>query len=447
MARVVQQRGTPPYLLILLVLLFLCSTTLAILFYVRYDEKVTALEESETSLDKKAVSLRDETTQKLRLIKLITGREGKDVTGEVAADEADQALAGEHAKAYKNEGLAAAINGLEEVVRGYIRESDDLKSRLDDQDKSVREKDKTIADWKAKYDALSEQSRSDLAAARDGFRKGLAAKDAQLSRAVAGQTDALDKNRTQISTLTQQVDDAQQLVRQRDGQIEQYLKIIADLRGLKARPGEAMMRKPDGKIAKVLAEQQVVYINLGEKDRVTPGLPFTVYSSQTGVPEDGEGKAQIVINNVFSTISECRIVQAKKDDPIIEGDLVANVVFDPTRTYNFVVQGEFDLYGEGRPDPAATQRVRSMIERFGGKVVDEVAVTTDFVVVGAEPPRPPDLTRDARPGDLQLYKEKMEIYNRYQQVKTLAATLQIPTMNTNRFLAFTGLVPKKRLSE
>ena len=452
MARVVRQSSTPPYLLILVVVLFLVSTALAVLFYTRYAEKIDELATSQETLDERAKALREEKQAKVRLIKLITGREGQDVTDQVAQSEVDQAMQGLHAQSYKTEGLAAAVRGLDEKIgepktRGYLKQIADLKDQNSQLSGQLRTKDGTIKDREDKLDQLAADSKGKLEAARTDFLSKLQAKDDQLGRALKDQKAIVADKDRQITVHAQDLAEAREEVRKRDQRITEYLQLISSLKGLRAKPGEAMMRKPDGKINKALLEQQIVYIDLGEKDGVTAGLPFTVYSSQGGIPAGGKGKAQILVNNVFSTTSECRIVESDKDDPILEGDLVANVVFDPTRTYSFVVEGEFDLYGEDRPDPLAGRRVRNMIERFGGKVVDGVAIDTDFVVLGQEPPRPGKPDANAPPADWEAYKQKMKQYDYYVGIKATAMALQIPILDTERFLAFTGLVPKKRLTE
>ena len=450
MARVVQRRGTPPYLLILFVLLFLTSATLAVLFYVRYDEKIQQLATSNSRLSDERRNVSDEKKQKDQLIAVVAGREAEGVKADAAAARAIESLAGPHAKAWQNDGLAAAVLGLEELIgdpqtktSGFLKDIADLNVRVSSLDGTIKQKDASIANAQGKYDKLAADSAAQLATARNDFQANLKAKDDQLQRAVDQQkTDIADKDR-RISVLAQEMEQARNDIRERDRLVLKYLQEIADRRPrLGTQP-----HTPDGKILKALLDQQIVYVDIGEKDHAKPGLPLAVYSSQTGIPADGVGKAQIVVNNVFSTTSECRIVKAKKDDPIIEGDLVANVVFDPARTYKFVVEGDFDLYGEGRTDPQAKEYIRTMIERLGGQLVDEIAVSTDFVVLGEEPPRPPRPEADAPPGDWQLYTQKMKKYDDYTRIKGTALRLQIPIMNTTRFLAFTGLVPVKRLVE
>jgi len=452
MARVVQQRSTPPYLLILFVLLFLVSTTLAVIFYVRYDESAKEAEEESASRAMVASENNELKKDINALTKRITGREGLEETVKVALTEANQALSLPNVQGYESAGLVAAIRGLDQKIgspttEGYLKEIADLKARAANLNDTIAKKGNVIQSQEAELRKLADDFNSKLAALRDDMKNALEKKDQQLARALAEKDKELATKNERINVLTVLLEQEQSKVRDRDARIEEYLSLIAEFKRKGIDPSKPLMTKPDGKVAKVLPDQNIVYINLGEKDQVTPGLPFTVYSAQTGIPEGGEGKAKIIVSNVLSTTSECHVVESDKNEPIMEGDLVANIVFNPTRTYSFVVKGEFDLYGEGRPDPLAARRIRGMIERFGGKVVDTISVSTDFVVLGLEPMRPRKPDTGASAAEWEAYKQKLAKYDEYHNIEATATSLQIPLLTTNKFLAFTGMVPKKRLVE
>jgi len=172
-----------------------------------------------------------------------------------------------------------------------------------------------------------------------------------------------------------------------------------------------------------------------------------VFSSQTGIPKNGQPKGKLLVVRVGRTTSECRILESSRDDPVIAGDLITNVVFNPARQFRFVVKGEFDLYGEGRADPLASRRVIQLIQSIGGAVDDEISVMTDFLIAGIEPPRPPAPAADASLDAQKRYRQKLAEYEDYKHAMETAKILQIPALNTNRFLAFTGFIPKKQLAD
>ncbi|MHC4715747.1 MAG: hypothetical protein ACYS5V_02150, partial [Planctomycetota bacterium] len=72
---------------------------------------------------------------------------------------------------------------------------------------------------------------------------------------------------------------------------------------------------------------------------------------------------------------------------------------------------------------------------------------TDFVVMGVEPSSPLRPADDASPAEWRIFTDKQTKYNRYKQIRAVAASLQIPVLSTSRFLAFSGYVPKKRLTD
>jgi hypothetical protein len=233
---------------------------------------------------------------------------------------------------------------------------------------------------------------------------------------------------------------------QRDAKIEELNQTVIKMRRDRGvDPALSMTNQPDGKIVRLDADSGTCYINLGKNNHITPGLTFSVYSARPGIPQDGKGKAKIVVKQVFPDSSECSVVDSAKDDPVVEGDLVGNVAYNASRTYSFVVEGDFDLYGEGKPDPLSNRLVRNMIERMGGKLNEAVTIDTDFVVLGEEPARPAQKpANDAPASEWELYRQKMSKYDEWKNVQAAAATLQIPLLNTNRFLALTGSSPKRR---
>lgn len=442
MARVVQRRGGPPYLVILLAFLFLVSTALAVLFYVRNDENgKNVLKEKDRSSelvkkDRKKAAVIDD------LVLIMAGRA---LSPKAATKEADQMLELEYAKDYAS--LSSAIKGLNGKIVGLRSQIEQSKSTNSELRSEIKKKDETINNVR---DGLMKQLadfRRELADAKNNYDLSLAANNARLDKADADFKAITRQKDRRINALAAELDGQAMKTQQLEARISQLLGIVRDVKGKTGDVGELLVRKPSGKIAKVFLDQEICYIGLGRKDRITAEMPFSVFSAQTGVPKDGKPKAKIVVVNVGVSTSECRIVESNRDDPIIEGDLIVNLVFSPTRTYNFVVEGEFDLYDVGRTDPLANRRVRALIESFGGKVADAITVSTDFVVMGNEPPRPPKPAEDAPPAVWRIYHDKMEAYNYYRQVKATAISLQIPVLNTNRFLAFSGHVPKKRLIE
>ncbi|MDY6914480.1 MAG: hypothetical protein SVT52_08510 [Planctomycetota bacterium] len=462
MARVVQQRPGPPYLLIIVVFLFLTATTLAVLQFMQADKvkkenttlkstinNLASPEERSSGLIQKMIDARQESTDGMRATVV-----GQFAQREAALVQAIDPTAASYQVALDKAGAAAGKIGSrrglvvellqahdqlvqkDKQVDGLKKEADTLQQKIRDKDKAANAQTKRFDeernDLKNKVRELEEQ----LSSEQTGHEKQQRAIRSEYNDKIA----ELNKN---IAAKAQQIQefqgDAQRLKRINSKLSDQ----VKDL--LKPKIGAInVARQPDGKVQKVLQDQEVVYINIGSKDRVVPGLTFSVYLPG-GIPETGEGKGSIIVTNVSENISECRISSQKADDPIVEGDLVGNLAFDTLQTYTFVVEGHFDLYAEGEASITGAEKVKAMIKKSGGKLVDKVDVNTDFVVMGQEPPRPARPSENAPPQDWKVYQEWMKIYNHYGDVKLMAQTMHIPVLNTNRFLAFLGRTSSKTL--
>ena len=223
-------------------------------------------------------------------------------------------------------------------------------------------------------------------------------------------------------------------------------RLVNELKGTGTPSGDVPVGiKPAGKIRKVFADHPVCFIPLGSKDRVVRGMTFRVYDP-AGIPQDGSGyKASLTVTKVLDYVSQCRIEAVDKASPVTVGDLFANVAFDPTHTSTFVVEGEFDLFGSGRASALGTQQVKDVIKRSGGKVSDKLTVRTDYIVIGEEPVIPQTPEEDAPEAVRQAYNERKATAKRYQDVLDQASKMNIPILNTKRFLALTGYDPRKTL--
>ncbi len=446
MARVVQRRSGPPYVLILLAFLFLASTTLAVLFYVRNDESVKGIGEEKA----KSSELAKENREKAVVIKgLVKKMSGRILSPEAAKTEADQSLKLEYAKDYAD--LSSAIAGLNDSIANLKKQIKNGKLIHSELRNEVAQKEKAIGDIDQELTNQRKAALDELAEKKKHYETSIGIYKAEVVKANEEFKVILAQRDRRIDSLDAKLGNKAMEIQGLEAHVARLQKIIRDIKGEAGSVGEWLVSKPSGKVAKVLLNQGICYINLGRQDRVTAGLTFSVFSAQTGIITTKDKKkitpkAKIVIVNVGLNTSECRIVKTEdKNDPIMDGDLIVNLIFSSTRTYNFVVEGEFDLYGTGRVDPLANRHVRALIERFGGKVTDEISISTDFVVMGNEPPLPPKPGEDAPPAVWKIYNEKMKTYDYYGRVRSIAETLQIPVLNTNRFLAYSGHVPKKRL--
>jgi len=460
MARVVTRRSGPPYLLIVFAFLFVVATALAVIFHLEADklakqdeEKAKLLEKLATSEERarggvaKMIDLAESTARSGRtksvvsqlndrigeLTQIITGQ----VTEHKAAVEAVEAarkrgsigLAGllNEAERYRGDWRASEGKLVEEKAR-WAEEEADLQAQIKD---AIAEADRFKGEL-----AKREQ---ELTALRDQMKTETAAYEERLGKAEAQWKNDIDEARKNVAGLHQTINDLNQEIQRLNSRNRKLQEVVKERTGPRSDP-MIVARRLDGRVIKVLEEEGICYVDIGEKDRITPGLTFSVYPAE-GIPESGEGKGSLIVTNVDANTSECRIVTQVQGDPIVAGDGVANVVFDTLRTHTFVVEGEFDLYGRGKPSEAGTREVKSLIRQFGGNVVEEIDINTDFVVIGEEPAKPPQPAESAPPTVWAVYKAQMRLWQRYQDVKDMAQRLQLPVMNTTRFLALVGYQP------
>ena len=458
MARVVQQRTSPPYLLIIMVFLFLIAATLFVLSHMKADKLTKQLAGTQETLEKLAGSddLRDAKIDKMMgsydspppgevsktvvkqfqsqvsdLTRFITGQ-SKDVEATIAEIEAART------RTETQRGLVPALIELHSRRGQLLEQIAAREDLLAEAQAEIKSKEETITsisnDLSGQVAALGEKVQE----LDNKFNQQHDTYQTDLGTARQKWGNDRDNLNEQISDKIRTIQDIQTKVLALENRVRELIKQIQE-QSPKADPMQVALQA-DGKVMQVAGQGQICYINIGEKDRVMTGLTFTVYSP-TGVTTDGEGKGTIRVTTVGPNTSECRILQQDQHDPISPRDLIANIAFDSTKTFTFVVEGDFDLYGTGRPTPQGAEDAKSLIRRYGGKVIDQIGIDTDFIVIGGEPVRPSRPSDTARGQELQVYREQLQVYERFNRIKVDAQTMHVPILNPNKFLAFIGYAP------
>lgn len=268
------------------------------------------------------------------------------------------------------------------------------------------------------------------------------------------ESDTADQRKTIEDQLAKGRNDTDIAVKAKDKDIAERDKMISELRArLATTPGAPDVKKvnapdpsrmPKGKIVAVFLQEHRVYIDRGRNDKVTPGLTFEVFDQSTGIPQDkkdlkARGKASIEVVNVSENTSECRITRMDSKVQLVDGDLLANAVYDPNMKFKFVVFGEFDIDDQGQSTSADKRRIDAMVVDFGGTLQPDITPDTDFLVLGLEPKQPRKLAPDdTNPERLKEYQAALKKVQLYEDAIKRARDLSIPILNQNRFLALTG---------
>jgi hypothetical protein len=279
------------------------------------------------------------------------------------------------------------------------------------------------------------------------------------------QVDEIKKDYNDLKTMVQQTSEQQvktlmaQLDEEKDNRkklSQQLLKTEAELKTAEERTkraneklhslvpspdSEVAAYKPDGKIILIDDAAKTVHINLGSDDRVYRGLTFEVYDKDTPIRRDGKGKAEIEVFDVEKNISIARIISSSPKKPIIEGDIIANLIWDSSKANVFVIAGDFDLKGNGTIDENAPEKLKALIEKWGGKVADEITIDTDFLILGTTPTvlkKPTFEQTEVDPKAMERYEASLKRLADYKEIQERAQKLSIPVFNLERFLYFIG---------
>lgn len=385
--------------------------------------------------------------QRNALAAAITGTHG-DYTAAKNAAQAALATADKLKTSHVNvpaNSLAGTVTALVDAVKSDQSQISDLTQQLSTAKDNLASTSKAIAAANASRDQNLEQVHAQSAAELQKVNSQFAQnkqviQQLQQDQASAAKTAQAAAQKTQVAMAGH----------------EREIKTLTEANGsLRAKLGNhrpdvtnPTIQQADGKIVRVPGSG-VCYINLGQGDQVSPGMTFEVYSAAKGIPPLPSsdinndtlpvGEASIEITHVDATSSECRIVKTAPGVIISEGDLIANLVYDPNVQYNFFVYGEFDLANNNRPNTADAAVIKRLITQWGGKVGSKENVNTDFVVIGTEPALP-NFTREEldQPLNADKLAKAQAALDKYQAVVQTARDLHIPILNQNRFLYYVG---------
>jgi len=298
-------------------------------------------------------------------------------------------------------------------------------------DTALAAKDKEIAAASQKAtdaDAATTKARDTIKAMIADIQK---ASDEAVAKANSSTTVAQTEITKLQASLKKSIDEAERLQKQ--------------LARYRLNPTRALLQ-PAGTVTRA-AGNNIVFINLGRGDQVSAGLTFEVYDKLKGLPsltvanpENPDallpGKASIEVIRILEGTSECRIIK-QGVLPIVEGDLILNLVYNTHTKFAFAVYGEFDLANSGQATPGDADVIRRLVSQWGGRTMDQVAVDTDFLVLGKEPVVLP-LPESPTALDQERHDKAVKALDAYQEVRSQAIKYSIPILNQNRFLYFVG---------
>ena len=463
-----QQSDAMLYTLILFVGLFIAATTIAVIYYVKFEDQRTKAEKAERSLEEMATPTEVQDIGKIvgqkeinksRLatmvdylddtIVLVMGGVPQDTSAEAKVDKVKSGfrntltLAQEHI----NPGL------IDPNTTGLVQIVGKLKTELDNTKDQLQTVDEQLVDIQGDFnDAMVETYNKErlLIAEKEGYRLQVdkMKQDYNDLEKLLEQTseERIQTLMTQLSeqraNYDQEHQDKLQIQAQLDMTQERMKRQEQELRAIVPLPdSEVVAHKIDGQIILVDDSAKVVHLNIGKDDRVYPGLTFSVYDKNMPIPRDGKGKAEIEVYSVQKNTSMARILKSEIKRPIILDDNIANLIWDSDKTNVFVIEGEFDLNGDGKIEEDAADKIKVLIGKWGGKVADSISIETDFLVLGNPPTvlRRPTVTElEMDPMATERYDTSRQKLTSYMEIQGQAQALLIPVLNYERFLFFVG---------
>jgi hypothetical protein len=462
-----KQSNAMLYTLITFVGLFIVATTIAVIYYVEAEDKRTRLEEMQNKIDGLAdtreinelgrivgtkpssktwlgtmVGHLDGTTS------LIVGGVPETTSAEAKVNDANIKVANALKAAQQfitiadpnTTGLVKIIGDLVTELNNTKEAKDALQKELNNQIAQVEITKKASSD----KEQILEEEKNKLQALVNKMQADYADLQARLEQSTTEQVDNVRKQladaKADLKTNEDTLRKTQAQLKQTEGIMKRAQQEVMDI--MPPPDHEALAHRADGKIILIDDSAKVVHLDIGTDQHVYRGLTFTVYDRSGSVPKDGKGKAEIEVFDVADTYCAARITESDPKKPVLLGDIVANLIWHSDKSNVFVIAGDFDLDNDGNIDENAIGRIKSLIEKWGGKVVDEISVDTDFLVLGDQPQVPqqqPTFEQlEVDPGAMQRYEALLQQLNHYNQLQSQAQALWIPIFRYERFLYFIG---------
>ena len=387
------------------------------------------------------------------LARMVAGAGNEDTAKQLgAAALADAVNAGKPAQLTlpANENLALALRTMAQGLTAQLAQVKGLNDQLQQSQAQAKAQADQFEAQRGEMNKTVEsirQQQQQQAAAVSAYQQQSHQSIAQIDQGMTLERQKYQESQNQANVQIQELN------RQLADARTQLDTVQRKLAGTRVNTQDPIVRNADGRIIRIPGKD-TVYINLGQEASITPGLTFEVYDKIDGIPPIGDpanteqlpqGKASIEVVRVGSGSSEARITRQTQGTQLVEGDLIANLIYDPNVKYNFVVYGDFDMDRNGQATPQEADIVRRLVTQWGGQLMDKVNVDTDFVVLGAEPTLPTFTREDLQdPFNQKRLADAQAALEAYDQVRNRARDLHIPIMNQNRFLYLIGFYNQAR---
>lgn len=332
----------------------------------------------------------------------------------------------------RDDKITALTRQFEDAEAARKRASEDLagvqaqrQSQVDAQ-KTAAEAQKTVID---EYKAKIDKATADMAARV----KELSADIEKINRESA-------EERTKLNDRLAKLAD-EKLV------LENKLKQLTSDRARDILRPESEEALVDAEVVSVDLTSGNLTISRGRRDKLGVGMSFSVYADAAQVRvneatgEYAPGKAIVEVIRLDDRTATARVIRSARGATINPGDVLVNPLYDPKKTYTFLVFGNFDPEGNGTATPAGAAGVRALIDQYGGKITDRLGGDVDFVVLGDRPVLPPAPPSGAAIEQVLAYREQQGVVKTYDDLYAQAAATSTPVLSENRLYTLLGATP------
>ncbi len=131
--------------------------------------------------------------------------------------------------------------------------------------------------------------------------------------------------------------------------------------------------EPDGQLLEVEPRSRIVWVNLGRRHHLLPGLTFKVYQDVGGKKH---WKGSVEIRRIEDEYSEGRIVEELDPlNPLTTNDYVTSPFYSPDEPPTFVFAGDSVTNRN-----VSLEAMKKKLSSYGAKIGDAVTINTDFLV-------------------------------------------------------------------
>lgn len=475
--------------LVILALAFVTATTFAVVFYLKIEENRQAAERATADLAR-AIDLNRSPREvvalwersKVTASEPLAGRLHEELRASrlLAAGEADMSRADIETAVTSltfrpsldpdspEQQFASDGRSMLQDARTVIQVADALRDQLASATQDVAELTRQLASetragqertnrFNTAIDDLNRQLtqfQSEAAQRRDAWGTESRQIQETISR-IQSQFNAF-RNRIQEAEYSVDVENIQRNLNQARAEI---INLQQQLTVRRAVPDVEPVFAPDGRIISLMPRERdtrlavgdLVEIDLGSVDQLLLGMQFSVFPQrfENGISHTTPRKASIEVIRLREKNAVARVAQLFTNEPIAVNDVIFNQVFDRERTMRFLVVGRFDLDNRGTPSTADRRRIESLIENWGGIVVDEPTAQVDFVILGVPPIRPeqPDIDTGFGLSEEERRRQSLELQEferinaeiaEFEQLEGRARELNLTIRNLNQFLNMIG---------